>query len=118
MLYNVVLVSVVQQSESAISIHISPYHLPLEPPSNDLTCLNHLSSQVAYNLEFIKIFYSSMCFSIKVIFSDLSKENNQLDFMIGKCEIYSNPAILFDSLSVCQRRAGALQISRFYFKLG
>ena len=34
MLYNVVLVSVVQQSESAIRIHISPYPLPLEPPSH------------------------------------------------------------------------------------
>ena len=34
MLYNVVLVSAVQQSESAICIHISPYPLPLEPPSH------------------------------------------------------------------------------------
>ena len=34
MLYNVVLVSVVQQSESALCIHISPYPLPLEPPSH------------------------------------------------------------------------------------
>ena len=34
MLYNVVLVSAVQQSESAICIHISPYHVPLEPPSH------------------------------------------------------------------------------------
>ena len=34
MLYNVVLVSSVQQSESAICIHISLYPLPLEPPSH------------------------------------------------------------------------------------
>ena len=34
MLYNVVLVSAVQQSESAICIHISPYPLPLEPHSH------------------------------------------------------------------------------------
>ena len=34
MLYNVVLVSIVQQSESAICIHISPYPLPPEPPSH------------------------------------------------------------------------------------
>ena len=34
MLYNVVLVSAVQQSESAIRIHISPYPLLLEPPSH------------------------------------------------------------------------------------
>ena len=34
MLYNVVLVSAVQQSESAISTHISPYPLPLAPPSH------------------------------------------------------------------------------------
>ena len=34
MLYNVVLVSTVQQSESAIRIHISPLPLPLEPPSH------------------------------------------------------------------------------------
>ena len=34
MLYNVVLVSAVQQSESAICIHLSPYPLPLEPPSH------------------------------------------------------------------------------------
>ena len=34
LLHNVVLVSVVQQSESAISIHISPYPLPPEPPSH------------------------------------------------------------------------------------
>ena len=34
MLYNVVLVSAVQQSESAIRIHISPYPLPLKPPSH------------------------------------------------------------------------------------
>ena len=34
MLYNIVLVSAVQQSESAVSIHISPYPLPLEPPSH------------------------------------------------------------------------------------
>ena len=33
MLYNVVLVSTVQQSESAVCIHISPYPL-LEPPSH------------------------------------------------------------------------------------
>ena len=33
MLYNVVLVSTVQQSESAICIHIPPYPLPLDPPS-------------------------------------------------------------------------------------
>ena len=33
MLYNVVLVSVVQQSESAIRTHISPYLLPLVSPS-------------------------------------------------------------------------------------
>ena len=33
MLYSVVLVSAVQQSESAICIHISPYPLPVEPPS-------------------------------------------------------------------------------------
>ena len=32
--YNVVLVSVVQQSESAIHIHMSPYPLALEPPSH------------------------------------------------------------------------------------
>ena len=31
-LYNVVLVSTVQQSESALCIHISPYPLPPEPP--------------------------------------------------------------------------------------
>ena len=34
LLYNVVLVSVVQQSESAISMHISPYPLALAPPSH------------------------------------------------------------------------------------
>ena len=34
MLYNAVLVSAVQQSESAVCIHISPYSLPLEPPSH------------------------------------------------------------------------------------
>ena len=34
MLYNVVLVSAVQQSESAICIHISPYPLSLETPSH------------------------------------------------------------------------------------
>ena len=34
MLYNVVLVSAVQQSESAICIHMSPYPLRLEPPSH------------------------------------------------------------------------------------
>ena len=33
MLYNVVLVSSVKQSESAIRIHVSPYPLPLAPPS-------------------------------------------------------------------------------------
>ena len=33
MLYSVVLVSAVQQSESAICIHISPYPLPLKLPS-------------------------------------------------------------------------------------
>ena len=33
MLCNTVLVSVAQQSESAICIHVSPYPLPLEPPS-------------------------------------------------------------------------------------
>ena len=32
--YNVVLLSAVQQSESAMCIHISPYPLPLEPPSH------------------------------------------------------------------------------------
>ena len=32
MLYNAVLVAAVQQSESAICIHISPYPLPLKPP--------------------------------------------------------------------------------------
>ena len=34
MLYNVVLVSAVQRSESAICIHISPYPIPLERPSH------------------------------------------------------------------------------------
>ena len=34
MLYTVVLVSAVEQSESAICIHISPYPLPLEPSSH------------------------------------------------------------------------------------
>ena len=34
MLYNVVLVSAVQQSESGICIHISPHPLPLKPPSH------------------------------------------------------------------------------------
>ena len=34
MLHNTVLVSVVHQSESAICIHMSPYPLPLEPPSH------------------------------------------------------------------------------------
>ena len=34
MLYNGVLVSAVQQSESAICIHISPYPLPLASPSH------------------------------------------------------------------------------------
>ena len=34
MLYNVVLVSAVQQSESAICIHISPYLLHLASPSH------------------------------------------------------------------------------------
>ena len=34
MLYNVVLVSAVQQSESAIHINISPYPLPLASPSH------------------------------------------------------------------------------------
>ena len=34
MFYNVVLVSAVQQSESAICIHIPPYPLPLESPSH------------------------------------------------------------------------------------
>ena len=34
MLYNVVLVSAVQQSESAVCIRISPYPLLLESPSN------------------------------------------------------------------------------------
>ena len=34
MLYNVVLVSTVQQSQSAIRIHISSYPLPLEPLSH------------------------------------------------------------------------------------
>ena len=34
MLYNVVLISAVQQSESAICIHISPYPLPLVSPSH------------------------------------------------------------------------------------
>ena len=34
MLYNVVLVSAVQQSESALCIHISPYLLPLVSPSH------------------------------------------------------------------------------------
>ena len=33
MLHNVVLVSAVQQNESAIRIHISPYLLPLASPS-------------------------------------------------------------------------------------
>ena len=33
MLYSVVLVSAVQ-SESTVCIHISPYPLPLEPPSH------------------------------------------------------------------------------------
>ena len=32
MLHNTVLVSVAQQSKSAICIHMSPYPLPLEPP--------------------------------------------------------------------------------------
>ena len=34
MIYNVVLVSTEEQSESAICIHISPNPLPLEPPSH------------------------------------------------------------------------------------
>ena len=34
MFYSVVLVSAVQQTESAICIPISPYPLPLEPPSH------------------------------------------------------------------------------------
>ena len=34
MFYNVVLVSAVQQSESAIRVHISPYPLPLASPSH------------------------------------------------------------------------------------
>ena len=34
MLYNVVLVSAVQQSESVTCIHISPYPLPLKPQSH------------------------------------------------------------------------------------
>ena len=34
MLYNVVLVSAVYQSESDIRIHISPYPLPLVSPSH------------------------------------------------------------------------------------
>ena len=34
MLYNIVLVSAVQQSESAICIYISPYPLPLELASH------------------------------------------------------------------------------------
>ena len=34
MFYSVVLVSAVQQSESAMCIHISPYPLPLAPPSH------------------------------------------------------------------------------------
>ena len=34
MLHNTVLVSVAQQSKSAICIHMSPYALPLEPPSH------------------------------------------------------------------------------------
>ena len=34
MLYNVVLLSAVKQSESAIRIHISPYPLPLASPSH------------------------------------------------------------------------------------
>ena len=33
MLHNTVLVSIAQQSRSAICIHVSPYPLPLEPPS-------------------------------------------------------------------------------------
>ena len=34
LLYHVVLVAAVQQSESAICTHISPYPLPLQPPSH------------------------------------------------------------------------------------
>ena len=34
MLYSVVLVSAVQQSESAIHIHMSPYPFPLASPSH------------------------------------------------------------------------------------
>ena len=41
--FTMLLVSVVQQSESAICIHISPYSLPLEPSSHTpyLTTLGH-----------------------------------------------------------------------------
>ena len=43
MLHNTVLVSVAQQSESAICIHMSPYPLLLKPPSHPpyLTPLGH-----------------------------------------------------------------------------
>ena len=34
LLHNTMLVSVAQQSESALCIHMSPYPLPLEPPSH------------------------------------------------------------------------------------
>ena len=52
MLYNVVLVSAVQQSESTICIHISPYPLPLEPP------LSH-PSRLSESTELISLCYAA-----------------------------------------------------------
>ena len=68
MLHNIVLVSVAQQSESAICIYVSPYPLPLEPPSHPPypTSLGHRKAQSGSPCAMLllptrQLFYMRLC---------------------------------------------------------
>ena len=86
------LVSVVQQSESAICIHISPYPLPLKPPSHPPYPTPQLTWFQKQNIRAESI--RNCCFGLEghfdvVIWVELHQNVKNLGFFKQELEMYA-----------------------------
>ena len=80
MLHNTVLVYVLQQSESAICIHVSPYPLPLEPPSRSSQSTELISLYSAIKGNEIELFVVRWVDLESVMQSEVREREKQIPY--------------------------------------
>ena len=91
MLHNTVLVSVAQQNESAICIHMSPYPLPLEPPSHPPkpTPLGHHRAPSRSPCAMLLLLASQLFYILYCIYVDATLTLPQLCLPTPSPQVYS-----------------------------